>query len=252
VTRRAFCPSLRNGSFRLDPAEAHHVRDVLRATVGDRLELFDAAGRAAEARIDAIDREGVSVSVQVIREANRDGLVLTVATAVPKADRADWLVEKLSELGVARWVPLETARSVVHPAGESKFDRWRRIAIEAAKQSKRSGVMEIAPLTELDALPLGEAACVLSTRDGCGPLATMEMRSPQVLLIGPEGGWTAEELASLAQRGAREVSLTSTVLRVETAAIVAAGIVILSAAKGLPPPERHGGGTEPDPSLRSG
>jgi 16S rRNA (uracil1498-N3)-methyltransferase len=229
VIRRVFCPSLRPGSFRLDPAEAHHLRDVLRAGVGEAVELFDAAGRTAQARIEVSDADGVTVRVDAVREPSAATAALIVATAVPKADRADWLVEKLSELGVSRWQPLKTARSVVHPAGAAKFERWRRIAVEAAKQSRRIGVMEIGELVEVDSMSLeGVDPIVLSTREGCRPLATIEATaSRRLLLIGPEGGWTEDELSSLVTHGAREVSLTATVLRIETAAVVAAGVALL-------------------------
>ena len=204
------------------------MRDVLRATAGTAIELFDAAGRTAEATIESVTKEAVIVCVEDIREPTV-GRTVIVASAVPKNDRADWLVEKLSELGVAKWIPLKTARSVVHPAGDAKFDRWKRIAIEAAKQSRRSGVMEIGPLTEIGSLLIeGTDAFVLSTRDGCRPLATVERTAKAViLLIGPEGGWTDEELSSLTSRGVRETSLTATVLRIETAAIVAASVALL-------------------------
>ena len=199
--------------------------DAGRAT----LELFDEAGRTATAKVEHSDGEGVTVGVETITEPDESAIQVIVASAVPKADRADWLVEKLSELGVSKWLPLKTVRSVVHPAGEAKFDRWRRIAVEAAKQSRRAGVMEIGELTDVAALPLeGSDALVLSTRDGGRPLtATTPIATRRLLLVGPEGGWTDEELASLVERGAREVSLTKTVLRVETAAVLAAGVALL-------------------------
>ena len=174
VTRRVFCPSVQLGRFRLGSAEAHHLRDVLRVAVGDVIELFDAAGRTAEATIEVADADGVSVRVDAIVEPTAGEVELIVATAVPKADRADWLVEKLSELGTAKWIPLKTARSVVHPAGEAKFDRWRRIAVEAAKQSRRVGVMEIGPLNDVAAMSFeGFDTIVLSTRGGSTPMTVM-------------------------------------------------------------------------------
>lgn len=228
MTRRVFCPSLCPGPLRLDPAEAHHLRDVLRVTVGDTVELFDAAGRTSQAKIESSDADGVTVRVETIREPSATAAEVIIASAVPKADRADWLVEKLSELGVSRWLPLRTARSVVHPAGEAKFERWRRIAVEAAKQSRRVGVMEIATLVDVESLPFDNVdPIVLSTREGCRPLATIETTaSRRLLLIGPEGGWTDDEVTSLVARGAREASLTATVLRIETAAVVAAAVAL--------------------------
>lgn len=143
------------------------------------------------------------------------------------------MVEKLSELGVSRFIPLQTARSVVHPAGKSKLERWERLAIESAKQCRRAGVMRIAELTQLSkllaSLTLAEKKnlFLLSTCDGAAPLVEL---LPQVrshgeitLLIGPEGGWSAEELDVM--RDLTAVSLTATILRIETAAIAAAAVI---------------------------
>ncbi len=133
-------------------AEAHHVRDVLRLAVGDELELFDAAGGTAVGRIVAVTVGVVAVEVSAVTLAERVGVSLTVAAAVPKGDRADWMVEKLSELGVARFVPLAAARSVVLPGGRNKVERWERLAVESAKQCRRAGVMAIDPVTPVAAV----------------------------------------------------------------------------------------------------
>lgn len=217
--------SLHLGSVTLDPNEAHHVRDVLRLASGEPIELFDAQGRKASAMLDRIDHEHVTAIVDRIDEQELRKTIV-VASAVPKNERADWLIEKLSEIGVARWIPLKTARSIVHPSGSSKFDRWRRIAIESAKQSRRAGVMEIADLTPIEALALADTtAILLSTRGSPSPLCTLLQRGSMTLLVGPEGGWTEAETTQLLERGAIEASLTPTILRLETAAVVAAGIV---------------------------
>ncbi len=223
--RRAFVQTLHLGSVSLDANEAHHVRDVLRLANGEPIELFDAQGRRAIAMLDRVEREHVTALVDRIDDHGSVRSV-TVASAVPKNERADWLVEKLSEIGVTRWVPLKTARSVVHPAGTSKFDRWKRIAVESAKQSRRVGVMEIGELVPIETLEMQNTTPILlSTRDGCVPLATSIPAGALTLLIGPEGGWTDAELDALKARGAIEASLTPTILRLETAAVVAAGVI---------------------------
>lgn len=232
VSRRVFCYNLDVGVVRLEPAEAHHLRHVLRVEAGETVELFDAAGRSASAVVETADANGVTVRVESIVAPPATAAELTVATAIPKADRADWMVEKLSELGVTRWIPLTTARSVVHPSGDAKFTRWRRIAVEAAKQSRRPGVMQITRMLPIGQLSMsdfnpGGPAIVLSTRAGCSPLtSTLHAARPTLLLVGPEGGWTETELDSIVDRGAHEASLTNTVLRIETAAVVAAGVVL--------------------------
>lgn len=144
---RLHVKSIRPGSNPLDPSEAHHTRDVLRLNRGDEVELFDESGATARGTIEASDRSAVSVRIETINHDPTSRAPITVAAAVPKGERADWMIEKLSELGVDRFIPLETARSVVVPAGRNKLQRWNRIAIESAKQSRRRGVMRIDKVT---------------------------------------------------------------------------------------------------------
>jgi 16S rRNA (uracil1498-N3)-methyltransferase len=225
--------AVRAGEVSLSEREAHHVRDVLRLGEGDAVEVFDDAGAVARATIVSSGAGGVVVRVEEAASDDSQSVVkLTVAAAVPKGDRADWMIEKLSELGVERFVPLATARSVVLPEGRNKRDRWTRLATEAAKQSRRRGVMRIEELTRLgDALRDATAAgaCYhLSTASGAAPVLDLLCRdAPRTLtaFVGPEGGWTDEEAAQFDAAGAVGVKLTSTILRIETAAVAIASIV---------------------------
>src|SRR5438552_8556851 len=148
MARRLIVPEIRPGANVLPEDQAHHARDVLRLRAGDEVELFTASGETAAGAIAEATAQRVVVNVEQVR-APADRFALTIASAVPKGARADWMIEKLSELGVAHFVPLITARSVVHPEGKNKLERWRRLAEESAKQSHRTGVMRIAPLTPL-------------------------------------------------------------------------------------------------------
>jgi len=219
------------GRLALSDAESHHARVVMRLQPGDVVEVFDPEGRSAEAAILATDPR-VEVDVQTIRYAAERRLHLTVASAIPKGARADWLVEKLSEIGVECLVPLQTARSVVHPEGASKTQRWERLAAEATKQSRRTGSLEISPLSSLKDL-LGRprpATWHLSTVPGSLPLAVAVAQLADahglLLLIGPEGGWSEEEELLLRGAGSVAVALTESILRVETAGLVAAGALL--------------------------
>lgn len=206
---------------------------MLRLEAGDIVEVFDDAGGVARAMIVTSGTGGVVVRVdEPAASAAQAAVQLTIGSAVPKGDRADWMVEKLSELGVVRFIPVATARSVVLPEGKNKRDRWTRLAMEAAKQSRRRGVMRIDALTRL-ADALGDAsaagACYhLSTASGAAPVLNLLTRDAPCALtafIGPEGGWTDEEVAQFDAAGAVGIRLTSTVLRVETAAVAIASIV---------------------------
>lgn len=221
-----------SGNISLDPEQAHHLRDVLRLSKGDAVEAFDDAGRTANATVEKCDPRHVTIRVGDVAEPSSSG-GLIVASALPKGSRADWMVEKLSELGVSRFIPLKTARSVVEPEGEGKRNRWLRIATESAKQSRRAGVMQIDPLTPLQQV-LGdqsEVSCIffLSTEPEAIPIASaVSDRSSTLFLIGPEGGWSPEELVMMKGKGLTGLKLTGTILRVETAAVAASAIILLS------------------------
>jgi 16S rRNA (uracil1498-N3)-methyltransferase len=192
---------------------------------GEAVEVFDAEGRSAQATISAVDARSVVVIVEHVSEATERRFRWTIAAAVPKGNRADWMMEKLSELGTDRFVPLATQRSVVLPEGKGKRDRWTRIANEAAKQSRRIGVMRIDELVELDGF-LRESSgpgWFFSTDEDAVVATNARVDAGNLnLLIGPEGGWTPEETDRLRAAGLTPVSLGATILRVETAAATAA------------------------------
>lgn len=232
VPRRLHVPRLFTGQVPLDPVQAHHAREVLRLKEGDAVELFDSVGREARGVLRFVGPKDAAAVVERVNEHSlADDLQLTVASAVPKGERADWMVEKLSELGVVAFIPLMTERSVVKPEGKNKLQRWERIATESAKQSRRSGVMQIQHLRPLaDMLGEHRPALYLSTAPDAKPLnlAISELGPMQTLaiFIGPEGGWTDAELEAFRAAGIRCAKLTSTILRIETAAIVGAAIAL--------------------------
>jgi 16S rRNA (uracil1498-N3)-methyltransferase len=246
VARRIHVRHLQLGQpVALDSSEAHHARDVLRLADGAGVEVFDDAGAVGRGVL-ILSGDGAFVRVEEdgVVPSPAVGVSLVVAAAVPKGDRADWMVEKLSELGVAEFVPLAAARSVVLPEGRGKRDRWLRIATEAAKQSRRVGVMRITELMAMNnaiarATPAG-AAWFLSTEEEQGtPIGHALARLPRgqaiTAFIGPEGGWTVQERQRFTAAGAIPVWLTRTILRVETAAVATAAAVACLAAGGAPP-----------------
>lgn len=223
--------------MQLDARQSRHLRDVLRIDVGQTVELFDDAGQRAPATVLST-ADLVMLKVDAVEQAQSRGrgLELVIAAAVPKGPRADWMVEKLSELGVARYIPLQTARGVVHPeAGAGKLQRWERIAQESAKQCKRSGVMRIeAPITvhRLCAASEWENAVrwCMATGEGSQPVSEVlpQLGGNRTLLamIGPEGGWTQQEEDVMRGRHFQMVRLTHTILRIETATLALAAVVM--------------------------
>lgn len=204
--------------------EARHLARVLRARVGDHVVLFDGAGTHWPAEITAIGRDRIDLCTEdPVTEPAPAAPPLTLAVALPKGERQQWLVEKLTELGVARLVPLVTTRGVAQPTAAA-VQRLGRTVIEACKQCGRDRLLAIGePATVTTAIadqPAGSLLLLADPRGDACPAAPPAR--PVVVLVGPEGGFTAEEIAAAEAAGARRVALARHVLRVETAAIAAA------------------------------
>jgi 16S rRNA (uracil1498-N3)-methyltransferase len=202
--------------------EARHLAAVMRAGIGDEVALFDGSGAEFTGRISAIRKQAVELTIIERREISRElPSELTLAVALPKGDRQKWLVEKATELGVTRLVPLVTERGVAQPV-ESAIERLRRSVIEASKQCGRNVLLEIAaPAAAAEFFAGAPAAAIRIIADPSGePLGTIATQSrPIIAAIGPEGGFTDSELAAARAAGWLAVSLGPRILRVETAAI---------------------------------
>jgi 16S rRNA (uracil1498-N3)-methyltransferase len=215
----------RDGRAVLAGDEARHLARVMRCTVGDEVVVFDGHGTSWQARVASIGRDEVGLEVgEAVTESRSTRVPVTLAVALPKGERQKWLVEKLTELGVERLVPLATTRGVAE-ATPAAVERLTRGAIEACKQCGRDAVMTIAPprsVAEIVRDTSSGATLVVADRDGLPVDAVVEEGRSVVALVGPEGGFTAEELATVEAAGGRRVSLGPHVLRVETAAIALA------------------------------
>ncbi|MBM4415230.1 MAG: RNA methyltransferase, partial [Chloroflexi bacterium] len=172
------------------------------------------------ATVAAAARDAVTLALGATLPALPESPVpLTLACAFPRGGRGDWLVEKATELGVAQLLPLDADRSVLQP-GAGRHERWRRIAIEAAEQCGRAVVPAFGGAPPPGALVVvAEPSAALDAR---AALATVPTPQAIVLHIGPEGGWTPDELARFVAGGAHLVALGPRLMRVETAALVAA------------------------------
>lgn len=229
MSHRFFLPQLfASPPHRLVGPEAHHLTHVLRIRTGEEIEVFDGAGGVATAVVDAVTKQDVHLKLLATHWEPPRPYPLVLASAVPKGERCDWLVEKLTELGVSRWVPLSTVHSVVEPR-DHKLDRLRQLVISACKQSGRNWLMEIAPLTPWRQF-LSQASiqdiCFVADVDGL-PWSTIvrvppNPDQPTTFAIGPEGGWAQEERDAARQRGLPLVRLGPHILRIETAALAVA------------------------------
>jgi 16S rRNA (uracil1498-N3)-methyltransferase len=216
--------------------EAHHLAHVARARPGDEVLVFDGLGGEFAARVERVGRGEVELAIVGRREVDREiPLELSVAAALPKGDRQRWLVEKAVELGVTRLVPLVTTRGVAQPV-EKAIDRLRRTVIEASKQCGRTRLLEIAEPERWDEFCARPASsrchrAVAHPAGGEPARSLFELLAPPrridslVLAVGPEGGFTAEELAQATAAGWSLLSLGPRVLRVETAVGYLAALV---------------------------
>ena len=217
---RFYCPELAAGELALPEAEGRHAWQVLRKSTGDRVELFDGAGRRAAAELVSVHKKAVVARAEEPTQTPA-APPLTVAAAVPKADRFKWMVEKLTELGVTTLVPLKTERTVVDP-GAAKLEKMAATVVAACKQSGRDRLMAIEPVTDLASALARPAGTRLIADVGAsgrgGGVDTL-------LLVGPEGGWTDAERAAAAEAGFEPVTLGPHVLRTETAAVAGAAVL---------------------------
>ncbi len=209
----------------LAEGEANHLIRVLRAHPGDVVSATTPTGERFRAVVDAVGPEGTWLRIEA-RLASEESFAggPTLLVAPPRADRMSWLVEKAVELGVERILPVATGRSVVRPGGDPQAERWRRVAAAAVKQSgaKPPEILPMRPLVEaLRGLgsPLFVAHPVAGSRPLAEALGALAPGALPAFAVGPEGGWSEEELALLEGAGARFVWLGRRTLRVETAAI---------------------------------
>ncbi|MEP6742985.1 MAG: 16S rRNA (uracil(1498)-N(3))-methyltransferase [bacterium] len=237
--RRFFAPPAafdhKESGVTLVADEARHLREVLRLKPGDEIYVFNGEGKEFLARIDESRRD--TARLQIIREVEparpESHLQLTLALALLKGEKFDLVVQKATELGIARIVPVITKHADIRLRDESdktkRVTRWQRIAMEAAKQSGRAVVSEIANVISFQSLieiagdGAGVSCLMFSERDGQSLLQTKESLAldptPMTALVGSEGGWSDEEIAAARAAGWAIVTLGGRTLRAETAAI---------------------------------
>lgn len=237
--RRFYAPpeafSAQSQTATLEAEEARHLREVLRLKPGDEVFVFDGAGKEFRCTVETSRRE--SAALNVLEEVDpphpESSLELTLAVALLKSDKFDLVVQKATELGVSRVVPVMTKLADIKLKDESdankRVTRWRRIGMEAAKQSGRALIPEIAmPVAFADlisALAANDRRVLFSERDGA-PFDSLDHKvGPITALVGSEGGWTTDELDAAKTAGWKLITLGGRTLRAETAAIAVATLL---------------------------
>ena len=232
---RCYLPAGRwtDGLAELDEAESKHLAGVLRAQAGDRIEILDGAGQWGEAEVAAPHKKHAALRILSRKSAAPFAPRRILAQALVREQKMDWLIQKAVELGVHEIWPLQTEQAVVRlrpEEAEKKAARWQAIALAACKQSGNPWMPKIAPARKLpEALAalrgVPGAACFGALQEGAVPLPEFLGRlrrenCPQIAaFIGPEGDFSAAEVAALRAAGVQPVTFGPVVFRVETAAL---------------------------------
>lgn len=224
--RRFFCDDIMGDTASLAGDDAHHVARVLRMRPGDRLALCDGRGTEYETEIVTVTPERVVCRLGAARASEAESPCrATLYQCLPKAGKFETIVQKCTELGVFAVVPTSSSRCVAEPGREfeRKLERYRRVALEAAKQSRRAMVPEVFPPTALDRIdPAAFDLFLVAYEEEQGRSLKQALREAKRLdtvglCVGPEGGFEQGEVDALVARGAVAVSLGRRILRTETA-----------------------------------
>lgn len=233
IVRRFFVPrsAIEADQVTVTGPEAHHIATVLRLETGARVTVFDGSGAEYLVELDRVSPDGVSGRILGRSGGSVPAFRLTLVQGVPKGAKMDAIIRMGTELGIAEFVPVRSARSVATAGG--RVQRWRRIAAEAAKQSRRADV----PVVH-DTMPFAESLALLSSTplrivlwEGeenqtlAGAIEDRPAPDRAALIVGPEGGLEAAEVAGAVAAGAIPASLGPLILRTETAGVVAAAML---------------------------
>jgi len=232
--------SLQEEQVVLRGKQAHQIRDVLRLKAGEHIIVLDNQGAEFEVALTAVERNEVKGQVVEKRQAaGEPDVKITLYQSLLSRDKFEWVLQKCTEVGVSRFVPMITQRSLVRDCDSitaSKLGRWRRIITEAAEQSHRGRIPELEMPVNLEqgldelkdvdlaliASPGAEGEGLRSCLRGCGESKQVAV----ALFIGPEGGFTDSEMERGRAGGAVPFSLGRRILRTETAAVVASSVIL--------------------------
>lgn len=233
---RFYCPPPLplNANYELPSAAAHHASRVLRLRAGDAVQIFDGLGNALDATINTISGKRVLLgNLQTFMGQHDSGLHIVLAQAMCTSDKMDWIVQKATELGAAEIVPVQTQRCVARLSGaraDKRSEHWRQVTISACEQCGRNTLPQLHAPQELgdwlNAMRKAPGGKYILLPGGASHLHSQPRpQARATLLIGPEGGFSADEANVAQQAGFVPILLGPRVLRTETAAI--AGIAAM-------------------------
>lgn len=227
---------IREGGVTVVGDPLHYLVRVLRLGPGDPVEIFDGTGRSWPGLIETVGEEQAEIGLGSVVIGGTPPAI-TLAQGLAKGDKLEWVVQKTTELGLSRFVPLQTDRCVVRldeSRGADRARRWRRIAEEAARQSGRVDVPAVDEPMGIEAFlsgatKRGEKVGVLWEQEGTQRLGTWiaaHLGEPLALIVGPEGGLSEAEVAKIVESGGSALTLGTRILRTETAGVAALSIAM--------------------------
>ena len=235
--RRFFIDDLLADDMVIGGNEAHHMQHVLRLCAGDQVIIVAADGQAGIANIVSLGQRQITLKLLERLTENQEAPVeVVLAQGLPKSDKMDYIVQKAVELGVTAIVPLAADESVVkydQNKQQARQTRWQKIAFEAAKQCRRNRVPTVGAVQNLRQFlsSVGSDTQIIMLYEGQTPVGIKQALTAQksrryVLIIGPEGGFSADEVALAQEKGAQLVTMGPRILRTETAAVAAITVVM--------------------------
>ncbi len=214
--------------------ESKHLREVLRLQIGDEVAVFDGGGKEFLCAVESTGDRKSAAELKIVQEiraaAPESNLNLTLGVALLKGEKFDLVVQKAVELGVSKIIPVQTKRCDLKISDtktfEKKLERWRRIALEAAKQSGRAGLLEISALVSFKQFieNVGGTKILFAERGGA-KFSDIEPADRITAITGTEGGWEDAEIEAARAEGFQIITLGGRILRAETAAISVAAIL---------------------------
>lgn len=235
--RRFFLAAAISPHIEINGEDAHHISRVLRLQTGDNIIVVDYNGQAGIAQITHIAGDAVQLSLQqIINEHKEPPIQVYLAQGLPKGDKMEYIVQKAVELGVSKLIPLATEHSVVKYDEPKKIDRvkrWQKIAVEAAKQCGRTNVPIVEPIQSLNQVLAAAHQDTVrlmlyegQTQQGLKDVLQHCRASSYLLLIGPEGGFSRQEVSLCQEFHTSIVTMGPRILRTETAALAALTVVM--------------------------
>ena len=223
---------IKDNSFIVKDEQFHYLSTVRRFSIGDEINIFDGLGNSYKARIDIVDKKQIKGTILSSKTLILPNKKVSLYTAIPKGERFDWLIEKASEIGISRIVPTIYTRSVIKELSTNKIERYKKISISASSQSWRADIMPIETPKKFS-----EIVETLNQKNTLNILPyeseekdtiykVVENNKHINIFIGPEGGFDNMEISLALKNNFKIVTLGKNILRVETAGIVAASIVL--------------------------